>query len=323
MTASALELPPRPSPLWHAAQYTGLALTMALIAGLFAAPELALNILWNAAIPILPAVFLASPTIWRNVCPLATLTLLPGDGLRRFRMSERLTRTATLVGIVLLVTMVPARRLLFNSDGAALAGTIAAVALLSLSAGVFFVRKSGFCNAICPVLPVERLYGQSPLARVTNVRCNPCIGCTERGCIDLSPADSVRTAIGPRWYSRAWMATPYGLFAASFPGFIIGYFTTANSGIEGAGALAVHMLVAMTASAAITVTLVLLLRMAAALALVLLAAAAAGLYYWYAAAAVATAWSLGGAAAWGIRLAAAVLIAAWLRVAARGAKSPA
>ena len=33
-------------------------------------------------------------------------------------------------------------------------------------------RKAGFCNALCPILPVERLYGQAPLVAAGNPRCD-------------------------------------------------------------------------------------------------------------------------------------------------------
>jgi len=312
MTVAAPVQPPRHARLWQAAQGLGLLLTVGLLVGLVQRPELTLNILWNAVVPVLPAVFLVSPAIWRNVCPLATLTVLPGGRLGGRTIREGTVRATLLVGMGLLLVLVPARRFLFNTHGVALAVTIAAVAGLALAAGFAFKRKAGFCNTICPVLPVERLYGQRPLVTVSNVRCVPCIGCTERGCIDLSPSDSLRTAVGPRWFSDWWPLSPFGGFAAAFPGFIVGYYTLANGPATQAAVVYRHVLAAMAASFVLVLLVMKTLRLGAAAGLPILAALGAGLYYWYAANVVTEAWGISGIATWGLRAAALTLILAWL-----------
>ena len=180
----------------------GVMLTVVLVLGLVTHPGPTTNVLWNAIIPVLPAVFLLSPALWRNVCPLSTLATLSPLRYRTRTIDAPMVRATLVVGVILLFVLVPARRFWFNTDGGALAVAIIMVAILALASGFAFKRKAGFCNAICPVLPVERLYGQRPLVTVPNVRCTPCVGCTERGCIDLSPADSARSAMGPRGASR-------------------------------------------------------------------------------------------------------------------------
>ncbi|HLG06364.1 MAG TPA: hypothetical protein VI383_09465, partial [Gemmatimonadales bacterium] len=127
--------------LWKTAQGLGLLLTVVLLAGLMTRPELTLNLLWNAVVPVLPAVFLVSTAIWRNVCPLATLTMLPGGRLGGRTIREGTVRTTLIAGVALLLLLVPARRFLFNTDGVALAVTITAVAALALAAGFGFKRK--------------------------------------------------------------------------------------------------------------------------------------------------------------------------------------
>jgi len=177
--------------VWKVAQFLGVVLTVVLLAGLYREPDLTLKILWNAVIPLLPAVFLVQPEIWRNACPLATLNVLSGRRAGKRTLSPEAARRFGAVGIVLLFAMVPARRFLFNTDGTALAITITAVAVLALVLGFVFDMKAGFCNALCPVLPVERLYGQRPLFKVPNAHCKPCTLCTRRGCIDLVQTKSV------------------------------------------------------------------------------------------------------------------------------------
>ena len=96
-----------------------------------------LGLLWNVAIPVLPAVFLVNPMLWRNACPLATLNKATGDRFGTRQLLGAGTRAGAL-GIVLLFVMVPARRFLFNTDGIALAVTIVLVATLALVAGFLY-----------------------------------------------------------------------------------------------------------------------------------------------------------------------------------------
>jgi hypothetical protein len=35
--------------------------------------------------------------------------------------------------------------------------------------------KSGWCSSICPLLPVQRLYGQTPFMLVRNSHCAGCV----------------------------------------------------------------------------------------------------------------------------------------------------
>jgi len=119
---------------------------------------------------------------------------------------------------------VPLRRVLLNQDGTALAIVLLAIVVVALVSGLFFEVKGGFCNSICPVLPVEKLYGQSPLISVRNPRCVPCAHCTSSGCIDIDPGLSVRQALGKSPSVSGWLKTPFGVFVAAFPGFILGYF---------------------------------------------------------------------------------------------------
>jgi hypothetical protein len=188
--------------------------TLLLIAGLLTVPELSLAVRWNLLIPLVPASLLVSPAIWRNICPLATLNLLTNRTAGARVLTTALLPAATVGGLLLLVVLVPGRRILFNTDGVALGATIMAVALLALIAGTVFRLKAGFCNSICPVLPVERLYGQRPLVDVPNYRCPPCSLCTAKGCVDLQPEKSGLIALGASARSNRWLLKPYGIFAA-------------------------------------------------------------------------------------------------------------
>lgn len=321
MSVETESLPHRAG-LWHAAQVLGLALTIALLLGLWSRPDSALKVLWYAVIPVLPAVFLVHPGLWRNVCPLATLNMISGKWSRGWTLDAGKAKWATVMGIALLALLVPARRVVFNTDGPALAAVIVAVALLALVLGFLFDRKAGFCNAICPVLPVERLYGQNPLGSVSNPRCPSCTLCTARGCLDLAPRRSASQAV--RGAERWWTLTSYGAFAAAFPGFVVAYYLVPDGGWVDVPAVYATVAVGSAVSWAAVSVLLALLGTESRRALPFLGATALGLYYWFGAPGIAEVWGVGDAFATITRVAALGLIAFWLwrhRIAAR-APSP-
>lgn len=309
---TTIAITPSTTTWWRAAQAAGLGLTLALLAGLIAAPDTATLLLWDGAIPVLPAVFLINPGIWRNVCPLATLNLLPNQKGTGRVLDERMAPIAGTIGIGLLAVMVPARRFLFNHDGTALALTIVGVATLAVVLGMVFDQKAGFCSGICPVLPVERLYGQEPLIQVSNPRCLPCTNCVTRGCIDLAHSKSVAQVLGRSRKTHGWLTTHYGVFAASFPGFVVGYFLTPDGPISSAGTVYLNVGLGAVVSYAATQGLVRLSGVSATAAIRLLGATALGLYYWFAADVVASHLALPAWAPVAIRAVALTLVAGWL-----------
>jgi hypothetical protein len=300
------------SPLWRVAQAVGLALTLVLLASLFVWPDTSLTVLWYMVIPVLPAVFLINPLIWRNVCPLATLNAEAGHRVGSRMVQGRALHYAWAAGIALLVVMVPARRFLFNVSGPALAVTVIGVAVLALAAGFVFARRAGFCNTICPVLPVEKLYGQAPLAQVGSARCASCNLCTPVGCVDLAATKTVAQTIGPSRRNTGWLTTGFGAFAAAFPGFVIGYFSTTDTTF--AGALSVYATVAVWSlgSYAVLGAIAAALNLRAAVAVPVFGALAFVLYYWLAAPAVATAVGFDATVAYAIRVAAIALVVTWV-----------
>lgn len=299
------------SPLWRAAQLAGLALTVVLLAALVTWPETTLNVLWYLVIPVLPAVFLIDPLIWRNVCPLATLNAETGRRFGARVVEGTRPRHAWLVGIVLLAVMVPARRFLFNVNGTALAATIVAVALLALVAGFRYARRAGFCNTICPVLPVEKLYGQAPLAHMGSARCASCSLCTPVGCLDLVRTKTTAQTLGPWRRNAGWLFTGFGAFAAAFPGFVVGYFATTDTTLAHAGSVYGTVAIWTLGSYIVLGTLAALLRVRAAVAMRAFGALAFALYYWFVAPGIADAFATGSAIVPIIRTAAIALLLLW------------
>ncbi len=300
-------------PLWRTAQFLGVFLTLVLLGALWLAPKPTLHVLWDMVIPLLPVVFLVNPLIWRNVCPLATLNDLSGNRPGRHPMKSGMTRAGWIVGIALLFVLVPARRFLFNENGPALAIAIALIAVLALIAGLLFARRAGFCSSICPVLPVEKLYGQVPLLAVRGARCDQCTLCTTVGCIDLAATKTVAQTIGPLRRDGRWLRTGFGAFAAAFPGFVIGYFTATNGDLATAPAVYLRVLALSALSYVIVAAAATALRLRAVVAIPLLGASALALYYWYATPSLVEAYGAPGAATLALRVVIGATLVAWLR----------
>ncbi|HSR16005.1 MAG TPA: hypothetical protein VLL51_09645 [Gemmatimonadales bacterium] len=300
-----------PSAGWRAAQAAGLVALAGLLAGSWLQPGRFLPLFWNVVLPLLPLSFLTTPAIWRGVCPLATLNMLTGKWGRR-RLGGRFVPWAGTAGMLLLAVIVPARKFLLQSDGVAFVVLVGGVSLLALVLGTVFEAKAGFCNSICPVLPVERLYGQRPLVRLGNPRCGECELCTPRGCLDLADTRAVPQTLGPTRRSAGWLNTAFGAFAAGFPGFVFGFGTMAEVEPAQAAMVYVYMGLCVTASYLATRVVVKTAQLRAEQVLPVLAGLAAGMYYWFAAPGTAETLALGPVGVWTIRGAALGFVAWWL-----------
>ncbi len=311
-TAQLLVRSPRAARLWALARWSAFGAVPLLLFWLLVRPEPALLVLWYVVIPILPASFLITTALWRGICPLATLNEL-GNRLGRQRApSPRLLLALSVGGLVLFHLMVPARHFGFNQNGPLLAGTVAAVGGLALLLGALFPVRSAFCNALCPVLPVELLYGQAPLLKIDRGRCASCTVCTPRGCLDLAEQKALPQLLGPARRSTRWLLTPYGAFFAGLPGFIIGYNRVSDGPLAQAAQVYATTLGWSLASALAIAVLVLVLQLQARLALPIIAALAGGLYYWYAGPSIARELATAAGVGTGIRVLGIGVVGAWL-----------
>lgn len=223
------------SPGWSIAQFCSVAAAIAVTILLLASPTLGLYLTWDLLVPLVPATLLLAPRLWRNLCPIAVVHQLPRRlGLRGKTGFPISTGSATSASLLLFLAIVPLRLVLFNDNGSALAIFVVAILLTALTGGLLFSGKAGWCASICPVLPVERLYGQMPVLSPSHAHCETCNGCT-KSCYDLLPQHSIirlTNETPPRTDSRRAslrsMGTPMGVFAGTFPGFILGYFTVGH-----------------------------------------------------------------------------------------------
>jgi len=318
-SALVIDRHPRQAVLWGIARWSAFLSVPVLLVLLVVAPQPTLTILWYVIVPVLPASFFLAPALWRGICPLATLNEWGNRVGRPAALPTATARALGVGGLVLFYLMVPARHLLFNLDGVVLAATIAAVGVLALLLGALYETRSAFCNALCPVLPVEQLYGQAPLLKVARGRCDTCTVCTPRGCLDLSEQKALPQAIGPARRTNEWLLTPLGAFAAALPGFVLGYNLVADGPLGTAPRVYGVILGAALASWLLCAGGVRAFGIRMGTALVGLAAAAGGVYYWYAGPSVATHLGAGAGLSWAVRVAGLAIVAVWAPQALRKA----
>lgn len=278
--------------LWRAGRAVALTALSAVFAVLLLAPATGLAVLWGGLVPAIATSLFVTPVLWRGICPLATLNEA-GNGIGHQATPSPRTQTILGVGGLLLFhVLVPARLLLFNQDGTAVVAAGLAIGTLAILLGARFAVRSAFCNALCPILPIERLYGQAPMVQVERGRCGACTVCTPRGCLDLAGTKNLAQIIGPSRRTHGWLLTPFGLFASALPGFILGYFMAPAD--VGASAMQVYgsTLGGSVASVLVVQGIVRATSLATSGALLLLAAWSGATYFAFTGPAVARLWHL-------------------------------
>jgi nitrite reductase (NADH) large subunit len=134
-----------PIPVWHGLRLVSVGVAFGLCMVLFVRPVLGLWLFWQVVIPFLPLLFFIAPGLWRNLCPLAAMNQTP----RLFQLSRSLTlprwvqEYGYVIAITLFLLIVPARKLLFNSNGPATALLILAALATPFVMGNLFKGKSG------------------------------------------------------------------------------------------------------------------------------------------------------------------------------------
>ena len=77
-------------------------------------------------------------------------------------------------------------------------------------------------RTICPLLPVQRIYGQTPFALVAQRHCQPCVGCA-KNCYDFNPRAAYLADLNDD--RRRYWSGYRRFFVGAFPGLVLGFFT--------------------------------------------------------------------------------------------------
>ncbi|MCC7431162.1 hypothetical protein IT568_09990 [bacterium] len=184
------------------------------------APETGTMAFWNVLIPVAPALVALAPGFWRNVCPLGTTSLIPRHlGFANLkRLSTKTQGRFAVAGVVLLFLIVPLRHLFLNRNGVATGLLLAGVMILAAILSFRYQWKSAWCSGLCPVHPVEKLYGVASSFSFRNAHCTECELCVE-SCPDSTAA--TKTALPEELKLRK---TTELLLTGGFVGYIWGWF---------------------------------------------------------------------------------------------------
>ena len=237
------QIPSRiPVKVWHAMRAGSLVAGLVVAALLIAVPKTGLFVMWKVIIPTLPFLFLTAPGLWRNLCPLAASNQTP----RALKLTKALTAPDWLKeygyviafsGFILFVVL---RRFGIDKNGAYSALLLLGAMAAAFTGGMFFKGKSGWCSTMCPLLPVQRIYGQTPLALIANAHCQPCVGCV-KNCYDFNPRAAYLADLND---ADAYWSGYRRYFVGAFPGLVLSFFEVpSGSKLEILGGMALYMAV--------------------------------------------------------------------------------
>lgn len=215
---------------WKIIQILFWLIGIGLLLCLLFLPPVGIILFWNILIPVAPALLVVATGVWRNICPLSTTALMPDRfGLsKRKKLSPAKRNGFNLTGVIALLLIIPLRHVLFNMNGEATAYLIIGLGVIAVGAGFIFERKNVWCSGLCPIHPVEKLYGSGSAFSLHNAHCNECVKCSIP-CPD-STYNLTPLALPNSTASKAAEI----LIAGAFPGYVWGWFQVPDyAGVTG------------------------------------------------------------------------------------------
>ncbi len=183
-------------------------------------PVLGIHLFWNILIPVAPLLLVVATGLWRNICPMASTALFPRhiNISKRIKLTTKHQEVLSLVAIFSLFLIVPLRHIVFNTNGFATAVLILSIGIVAFTMGIIFDWKSGWCSSLCPIHPVEKLYGNKAILKLKNAHCNSCVKC-------VTPCPDTTLNIQPFSSKKSnYQKISKVLLIGGFPGFIWGWF---------------------------------------------------------------------------------------------------
>jgi hypothetical protein len=188
-----------------------------LIALCVVMPSHAGRVFWTVAVASLPlGIVLAGYHRWRRICPLAAIAQWPARVGRggRHRAGPWLQAHAYQVVFGIFVACLWLRLVATNGDGFALAVFLLTLTGAALVTGAVYTGKT-WCNYICPVSFVEKLYTEPRGLRETpNSQCGACTACRP-ACPDINEENS--------YWKVILLPQKRGVYYA-FPGVVLAFY---------------------------------------------------------------------------------------------------
>ena len=281
---------------WRAIRAVSLLFALVVAGLLIADPDTGLFLMWKVIIPALPLLFMVAPGVWRNICPLATSNQTPRAlGITKaLNPPNWLKEYGYVIAISLFIGFVLLRKVGLDDNGPLSALLLLGAMTGAFAGGMVLKGKSGWCSTMCPLLPVQRIYGQTPFALVGNNHCQPCVGCA-KNCYDFNPRAAYLADLND---NDGYWAGRRRFFVGAFPGRALGFFATADNDVVG-------MLLYMAVSLALFTLANTFIKVSTHTITSSFGAIAFGIFYWYVAGQLEP-------ATWPLRAAAIALATVWL-----------
>ena len=208
--------------VWLVLRLASFSVMCGLIWFLIVDPIIGLKLFWFVIIPILPTILVLAPGLWRQVCPMAFANQIPrqlglGWGLT---LPTWLQKKSYLIAIFLFVGAIAVRKPLLEVYPLILAPLLILILSMAFWGGMIFKGRSGWCGTLCPLGPIQRVYGQAPVVVVKNGYCKTCVGC-QTNCYDFNPEAAVFNDIE---HADPAHANQRRFFVAMLPGLITAFF---------------------------------------------------------------------------------------------------
>jgi NADPH-dependent 2,4-dienoyl-CoA reductase/sulfur reductase-like enzyme/ferredoxin len=277
-----LEMPTRlPKRFWDAMRVVAVLVTGALIWAVAKYPQTGFMLFWRLAIPLLPATFAFMPGLWRQLCPMAYLNQLPrtlGFGLNK-TLPTSWKNVVYLIAVLTFFTLVSLRWVYFNINPISLIALMSIALVLAFIGGFVFKGRSGWCGTFCPLAPIQRMYGNSPVVVVKNGYCPTCVGC-QKNCYDFNPRAAIHGDLAD---PDPWYAGHKKFFVGGMPGFAAGFYLVENPRIVGLFTYYIELTGAIAISLGCYIALTSLVRISPYRASAIFAMGALMIYYWFSA----------------------------------------
>ena len=214
------ELSPRSILIWRIVQSILWLVGVFIIFNLIFYPTLGNHLFWNILITIAPALLVIIVGLWRNICPLASMSQIPRH--MGFSRKKKITRTQSgklnLIAVIALFIIAPLRHVIFDVNPLATAILLISVGIIAFILGSIYDGKSIWCSGLCPVYPVEKLYAINNKVSLPNAYCDTCTRCVIP-CPDSTPGINPLSTGKTIYHKIAGF-----LMVGAFPGFVWGWF---------------------------------------------------------------------------------------------------
>lgn len=213
------QAPAKPDDDWWIKPIKWVALAVFIAVPVFTTlvQSLAGRMVWTIVVAALPLfIVLVGYHRWRKICPLAFFSQIP-VWLRRpgtNKASEWLEKNYYYVTFSIFFVSLWIRLIATNGDGHAIATFFVLIAVAALIFGAFYTGKT-WCNYICPLSFIEKIYTEPHDLRETeNSQCPKCTAC-KKFCPDINEENGYWKEIGSDAKRVVYFA---------FPGLVFGFY---------------------------------------------------------------------------------------------------